>query len=320
MRRLILFVEGEGDADAVPALVRSLITAQGEWYDVLLDDRPFRVGSVDKLVKNDFRDWKRFLGAALKRSDVGGVLLILDGDTEKIGGNHFCAAAMAKDLAGAAKVVGAGQRFSVAVVFAIKEYETWLIAGVASLTGRRLPDGRLIKSNAKAPEGNLEAGPRDAKGWLNDIVVGGYKPSRDQAALTRLVDLDVIRAGSFGRFDEWNPPYRACLRRSDVTSPSPRRPDSPRVHRTAVVRFHFGHAACRSRASRTGKRGLAMPRETSPSFQEAPGVPSASHGIEKRIPGTVTPPRWPGTTEPYRSANTGGSGRAPSGANQRRSK
>ncbi len=245
MRRLILFVEGEGDTEAVPALVRSLLTAQGEWYDVLLDDRPFRVGSVDKLVKNDFRDWKRFLGAALKRSDVGGVLLILDGDTEKIGGKHFCAATVAKDRAGAAKDVGAGQRFSVAVVFAIKEYETWLIAGAASLAGQRLADGRLIKSNAKAPEGNLEAGPRDAKGWLNDIVEGGYKPSRDQAALTKLVDLDVIRAGSFGRFDDWSQPYRACWRRSDVTSPSLRRPDLPRVHRTAVVWFRFAHVPCR---------------------------------------------------------------------------
>ena len=89
MRRLILFVEGEGETDAVPVLVKSLLTANGEWYDVLLDDRPFRVGSVDKLVKNDFRDWKRFLGAALKRPNVGGVLLILDGDTEKIGGKAF---------------------------------------------------------------------------------------------------------------------------------------------------------------------------------------------------------------------------------------
>jgi Domain of unknown function (DUF4276) len=200
MRRLILFVEGEGDTDAVPMLVRSLLTAKGEWYDVLLDDRPFRVGSVNKLVKNDFHDWKRFLGAALKRPNVSGVLLILDGDTEKIGGKHFCAATIAKDLARAAMVVGAGQRFSVAVVFAIKEYETWLIAGAASLAGQRLPDGRLIKSNAKAPEGNLEAGPRDAKGWLNDIVAGGYKETRDQAALTKLVDLDVIRARQLRSF------------------------------------------------------------------------------------------------------------------------
>ena len=90
--------------------------------------------------------------------------------------------------------------FSVAVVFARQEYETWLIAGVASLAGQRLPDGRLIDPNAKAPVGDLEAGPRDAKGWLGAIVEGGYKPTRDQAALTRLVDLEVIRARKLRSF------------------------------------------------------------------------------------------------------------------------
>jgi hypothetical protein len=204
MRRLILFVEGEGEADAVPTLVKRLLKEKGEWYDILLDDSPFRVGSVDKLVKEDFRDWKRFLGASLKRPNVGGVLLILDGDIAKVGGKEFCAAAVAKSLAVAAIPVGAGETFSVAVVVARQEYETWLIAGVASLAGQRLPDGRLIERNAKAPEGDLEASPRDAKGWLRAIVDGGYKPTRDQAALTRLVDLQVIRdrnLRSFQRFE-----------------------------------------------------------------------------------------------------------------------
>ncbi len=99
MRRLILFVEGEGEADAVPTLVRRLLTEQGDWYDVLLDDSPFRVGSVDKLVKAHFHDWKRFLRASLKRPNVGGVLLILDGDIGKVAGKDFCAAAVAKSLA-----------------------------------------------------------------------------------------------------------------------------------------------------------------------------------------------------------------------------
>ena len=61
------FVEGEGEADAVPTLVKRLLKREGEPYDVLLDANPFRVGSVDKLVKADFHDWKRFLRASLKR-------------------------------------------------------------------------------------------------------------------------------------------------------------------------------------------------------------------------------------------------------------
>jgi hypothetical protein len=200
MRRLIVFVEGEGDEDAVPTLVRRLLNEQGDWSDLLLDENAFRVGSVGRLVKGDFRDWKRFLRASIKRRDVGGVLLILDADIENIGTRPFCAAGMAKSLAAAAMPVGAGETFSVAVVFAKQEFETWLIAGVASLAGKRLPDGRVIKSDAKAPDGDLEASPRDAKGWLSTIVAGGYKPTRDQAALTKLVDLELIRSRQLRSF------------------------------------------------------------------------------------------------------------------------
>ncbi|SRR5271157_965990 len=224
MRRLILFVEGEGEADAVPKLVRRLLTEMGDWQDILLDDEPFRVGQVSKLLKEDFHVWKRFLRASLKRPNVGGVLLILDGDIGKVAGKDFCAAAAARSLAVAATHVGAGEIFSVAVVFARQEYETWLIAGIASLAGRRLPDGRPIKANAKAPDGDLELSPRDAKGWLRAIVDGGYKPTRDQAALTTMVDLEVIRARklrSFRRLESAVSSLREAIRcNSPIVSPS----------------------------------------------------------------------------------------------------
>jgi hypothetical protein len=113
---------------------------------------------------------------------------------------QIISAGLLRSLASAAMQVGAGKEFSVAVVFARQEYETWLIAGVSSLAGRGLRDGRLIRSNAKAPEGDLETSPRDAKGWLDNIIEGGYKPTRDQAALTRLVDLEVIRARKLRSF------------------------------------------------------------------------------------------------------------------------
>jgi Domain of unknown function (DUF4276) len=200
MRRLVLFVEGDGEAEAVPTLVRRLLTERGDWHDILLDSSPFRVGEVNTLVKNDFREWRRKLGASLKRPNVSGVLLIPDGDVRKVGGNEFCAGNVATSLARAAIPVGAGTTFSLAVVFAQQEFESWLIAGVASLAGQRLPDGRVIESTAKAPQGDLEAGPRDAKGWLNSLVEKGYKPTRDQAALTRLVDLKVIRACNLRSF------------------------------------------------------------------------------------------------------------------------
>jgi hypothetical protein len=171
------------------------------------------------LVKDDFHEWKRFLGASLKRPNVGGVSLILDGDIEKVGGKDFCAVSVARSLAGAAIHVGAGRTFSVAVVFARQEYETWLIAGVASLASQRLPDGRRIQPHAKAPEGDLEASPRDAKGWLRSIVDGGYKPTRDQAALTRLVDLELIRARKLRSFQRLESAVSSLLQAIQDTTP-----------------------------------------------------------------------------------------------------
>ena len=110
------------------------------------------------------------------------------------------------------------------MVFARQEYETWLIAGVASLAGRGLPDGRLIESQCESAEGDLEASPRDAKGWLDNIIEGGYKPTRDQAALTRLVDLEVIRARklrSFRRLESAVSSLLEAIRRDrPIVSPS----------------------------------------------------------------------------------------------------
>jgi hypothetical protein len=194
-RRLVLLVEGQGDADAAPVLVKKLLTEQHAWDAVVLDPHPLRVGDFSKLVKNDFAPWRRFLGAAGKRPNVGGCLLLLDGDSRgKFESVPFCAARGAQRLVEYARIVGAGTNFSLAVVFACMEFETWLLAGVESLAGRKLPDGRNgVQPDARPPDGDLETAPRDAKGWLNRLIKGGYNQTRDQADLTDMVDLNMVR-------------------------------------------------------------------------------------------------------------------------------
>ena len=80
MRRLKLFVEGDGDLIAVPMLVRRIISEKSDWHGISFDNDPYKVGAVERLAKEDFRDWKRFLAASVKEPNLGGVLLILDGD------------------------------------------------------------------------------------------------------------------------------------------------------------------------------------------------------------------------------------------------
>ncbi len=116
MKRIVLFVEGEGESDAMPRLMKRLLTEQNAWDAIILDENPFRVGHVNKLVKDAYREWTRKLEASLKRQNVGAVLLALDGDVANVGSQAFCVVTAAKALANKAKEVGGGTTFSAAVV------------------------------------------------------------------------------------------------------------------------------------------------------------------------------------------------------------
>lgn len=196
MKRLVLFVEGEGERAAVPRLVKRLLSEKQAWDAVQLDPlEPLVVGHVDGLLKNDGAEWRRFLQVALRtRRDVGGCLLLLDGDARPKAGEEFCATEAARRLVEQAQAVGAGVTFSVAVVFACQEYESWILAALESLAGKKLPDGSLgVVADAVAPEGDLELAPRDAKGAMRRLLPTGYKPTIHQALLTDLMDLECVR-------------------------------------------------------------------------------------------------------------------------------
>lgn len=194
MKKLVLFVEGEGESEAAPILIKRLLTLKNAWETVTLDESPFRVGSINHITKNGFREWNHKLQACLKRKNVGGVLLLLDGDIRTVNGIAFCAAELAKSLAKESKSVGGGKIFSVAIVFACQEYESWIIAGISSLVGKMLSGGRQIQDGAlNQIVPNPEIAPRDAKGWLSKFIEGGYRPTMDQAELTRLIDIETIR-------------------------------------------------------------------------------------------------------------------------------
>lgn len=224
MKRVVLFVEGEGDALAVPVLVKRLLTEANAWDCLYLDPHSFMVGNLGKLLKDDCRHWVRWLGAAAKRRELGAVLLVLDGDTGRIQGELFCAAKLAEKLAEKATRARGGELFSVATVFACQEYESWLIAGIESLAGKQLADGRPgVKVGTKPPDRDLESAPRDAKGWLGNRMVSGYGAVKDQVFLTEILDLDSVRnrpMRSFRRLENAVAQIVDAIRNdSPVTSP-----------------------------------------------------------------------------------------------------
>ncbi len=110
-RRLVLFVEGEGDRDALPVLVKQLLTELGAWPDLFLDPRPFVVGSVADLTAHNGRDWVRLLNTVRSRPKLGAVLLVQDGDLGRIRGEQFCAAQFGARLSQWARAAGAGNGF-----------------------------------------------------------------------------------------------------------------------------------------------------------------------------------------------------------------
>ncbi len=180
MKRLALLVDGDGDVAATPSLVGELLTQlpadlQGHLY---LDNAPMRIGGVHQITGRRQTDLLRHLGNANKRSRLGAVLLVLDGDVDQVEGRPFCAVEVARTVAQRATASGAGTTFSFATVFLRQEYESLFLAVADQLPG--------LRPGAPLPPSPEEA-PRDAKGWLHDHLADGYNPIARQLELTRAV-------------------------------------------------------------------------------------------------------------------------------------
>jgi len=205
---IVAFGEGEGEELALPTLIKrvlreSVVTGESS-SDIHIEPRAWRVGHLEKLRKDNGQYWKDKLRSAYQKR-ASAVLLLLDGDRpSNLGTPPYCTGTVARQLANLARDVGAGNVFSVAVVIARREMESWFIAGVNSLKGVRDGNGLLLGESSEAPDDDLESSPRDAKGWLNRNMPSGYKPTADQVRLAQRVDLTLIRnrkLRSFRRFE-----------------------------------------------------------------------------------------------------------------------
>lgn len=175
-------VEGDGEMEAVPALLRRLL-AEGQVTGVQVD-KPIK-RPRNQLVREEVL--ARMVRVALLRPECGAVLIILDGNTD-------CPKTLGPVLQGWA--AAAAGRVPCAVVLAHREYEAWFLASLESLRGRR-----GIRPDAEAHPDPEE--PRDAKGELDVRMEPGraYHPTVDQPALTALFDMAQAysRSRSFRR-------------------------------------------------------------------------------------------------------------------------
>ena len=158
-------VEGHGEVDALPVLLRRLVTEAQAWGIEI--GKPIRKPR-SKLVREI--DLKKAVKLALMQQDCGAVLILFDGDAD-------CPAELGPTVQDWATVEA--RETPCEVVIAHREYEAWFLAAIESLRGYR-----GIRADA-SPHSNPELN-RNAKGQLEARMESSatYIETTDQPALS----------------------------------------------------------------------------------------------------------------------------------------
>ena len=177
MRRIVAIVEGDGEVEAVPALIRRIHVEVSAGVPLEVG-RPVRVPR-DRLLKDG--ELERYLGLAANVAGADGRILVL------LDANGDCPADLAPDILRRTRTARPDRRIE--VVLAKCEYESWFIATIDSLRGAR----------GIAPDAGVPPDPesiRGAKEWLRGRMGGRYSPTADQTALTTRFDMASARRRS----------------------------------------------------------------------------------------------------------------------------
>lgn len=175
--KVACIVEGHGEVEAVPVLLRRLasILHPDRYVEIV---QPIRIPK-SKLVKDGELERAVRL-ASLKATAEGAVFIVIDADED-------CPGELGKGLRKRAAVHHPQDR--IGVVLAKREFEAWYIAAAKSIRGERGLSATLD------PPSDPES-VRDAKGWLSRSMQGSRKYSEtvDQPALAAIFDLEAAEA------------------------------------------------------------------------------------------------------------------------------
>lgn len=175
-------VEGRGETEAVPVLVRRIAQEMCGTHVTVV--HPWRLDSGRMRRNDELANVVRVQATRIIQG--GGVLIVRDGDDKGV----QCPLELATSLARAAQ----SAPVPVEIVIAWREFEAWLLASMESL--RAHP---LLRDDAAVPD-NPEA-RRDAKGVLSSQMTETYRETRHQVKLTAAMDLTMAssRSRSFQR-------------------------------------------------------------------------------------------------------------------------
>ncbi len=183
--RIAPIVEGHGEVQAVPILIRR-IAAEIDVNLTVTIEPPIRM-PANRLRKSGELERTVEL-AARKLGGAGGILILIDCDWD-----NGCPKWDGPDLLQRAQ--SARPDMPVSVVLAYREYEAWFIAAAESIQGRRgLAETLEVVADSE--------GIRGAKEWLSSRMPRNrpYAETTDQPALTQWFDMQAARrANSFDK-------------------------------------------------------------------------------------------------------------------------
>ncbi|MDG5497275.1 DUF4276 family protein [Niveispirillum sp. BGYR6] len=193
MAFIVPIVEGKGEVEAVPILLRRIAAEVGGWVKV---NPPIRVASGSFLNREEER--RKYVGLAANKAiqGRGHVLLMLDCDQEAGDRRQACPAELGPSLLAQLRVIRPD--VSMFVALAHKEYESWFLAALESLAGQA-----GLPADVQAP--NDPEAKRNAKGELGRLLGRNYGYDDElQRQFTELMSLQQARrAPSFDRLYQW---------------------------------------------------------------------------------------------------------------------
>ena len=187
-------VEGHGEVDAVPILLRRLIAEAQAWR--------IQAGKSIRRTRHQLvhePELERSVRIALEQPDCGAILILFDGDDD-------CPAELGPRLQRVTSQAARGTPCE--VVIAHREYEAWFLAGFDSLRGHK-----MILDHAETPRDPER--PRDAKGRFEKTMQPdtSYVEQVDQPKFTAQFDLPdaQLRSRSFRKLTKsFGSLLRAC--------------------------------------------------------------------------------------------------------------
>lgn len=217
MPKLVPIVEGDGEVEALPLLLRHLFSEVYQTYDFEIAKPKNAHGCGSLTTSNGI---ERFVEYALIEPDCDAVLVLIDNDAairlkEEETLEDDCAPAFAQYLAQRIHAIHPSK--PVAVVVVRWEYEAWFLASLETVgQAVGLPAGVVY-------DGDVES-VRSAKGWINQRVPPGqkYLETRDQVTMSALLDFDLVanRSRSFRRLKHaLGEVVDACLKGEVIVTP-----------------------------------------------------------------------------------------------------